>query len=244
MVRTFKRKRGSSSGPSKRRRMVTGGKRRRVRVRGKRRGVVTKISRMPVPDRYRTVLYYSDAVSFNMTAADLVNIYRLRSSLHDPDVTAVGHRPMWTNQMSNLYKRYQVRGFKYRIAMKNSNVTQLVYGCIHHMPGSTLAGQGGTIDADVKTARERRGSRKFEVPASSGGVKVITGYVDVAKCWGITRSEFVGDSEYESLFGGTAAKYGEAVIYIATKNTSCIVHATIDIQLHVDLWDRIDASAS
>jgi len=234
MPRFTKRKRGSSMGPSKRARVT----RRRVRIRGRRSGIVTKVSRMPVPDRYKTVLNYSDSISMNMTAADLVYIYRFRSSLHDPDQTGGGHKPMWTNQMSNLYKHYRVVGFRYRIAMKNSNVTQLVYGAVQHMPSN------GTIDGDVRTARERRLSRKFEVPASASGTKIVKGYLDVAKVWGQPKSEFLGDNAFEATFGNTPAQTGDLVIYIATKNTSCIVHATVDIQFHVELWDRIQAAAS
>lgn len=231
-----KRKRTSSMGAMKKRR-TRGLKRRRGRKSRKSIAYV-KFSRMPVPDRYKTILNYSDTVLFNMTAADLVNIYQFRSSLWDPDLTGAGHKPLWTNEMTGLYTSYRINGFKYRITFKNSNVQQLTWGCIHHMPST------GTIDSAMNTARERRGSRRFELPSNNAGVKTVKGYVDVAKVWGMTKSEMMYDEGFEASLGSNPTNMAHLVIYLATKNTSATVQAAIDVQFYVELWKRKDAATS
>lgn len=197
-----------------------------------------KFSRMPVPDRYKTILNYSDTILFNLTAADLVNIYQFRSSLFDPDLTLAGHKPLWTNEMTSLYSNYRVNGFKYRITFKNTNVSQLTWGCTHHMPST------GTIDASMNTARERRGSRRFELPAANSGLKVVKGYVDVAKVWGMTKSEMMYDEAFEAALGANPPSMAHLVIYLATKNATAIIQAAIDVQFYVELWKRKDAVTS
>lgn len=64
------------------------------------------------PDRLKTKLQYCDVLDLTAVAGTpALYQYRL-SSLFDPDLTSIGHQPMWFDQLAAVYTRYRVLGAK------------------------------------------------------------------------------------------------------------------------------------
>jgi len=74
------------------------------------------------PDRFKTKIRYCDVITFSDTAGTTQsNTFRL-NSIYDPDLSGVGHQPMYHDQLALVYGRYRVTGSKITIkfAMKSS----------------------------------------------------------------------------------------------------------------------------
>lgn len=236
MPRFFKRT-SSSGGPAAKRVKTTHTtysrsftKSRRRTRRGRRRGrsvVYTKIMKMPVPDRILTKLRYVEMFSLSPTAAGTPGMvsYSFRTSIHDPDYTGLGHQPLWHDTMQTMYGRYRVNGMKYRFTVMNTNTSQLSTLAIEHADGAPQLPAVG-----FNTILERRSVRTVNLGPSAARPTVVRGYLATGKPWGLTKTDFHADEEFEANFNTNPAKMSHVNIYCVTQNTSAIINiqATID----------------
>lgn len=197
----------------------------------------TKISRMPVPERFFTKLQYSEIITFTLSAPNTLYSYLFQSSIYDPDYTAAGHQPLWRDTLATMYGRFRVFGVKYSIAFKNTNVSQLTWAYIKHSDNSTT-------ETNSNTLRERREGKSLMLDSNSGRTNTVRGYLDVAKSYGLSKREFYNDDSFISAIGATPVKTAFLHLYTLTMHSSAILHAQVDLQYYVEFLDRVDVSGS
>lgn len=227
-------------GPMKRKRSMSRRKAWRRRTRGRK--AYTKISRMPMPDRYLTKLKYSDRVSSSITVPYTGPVaFYYQTSLYDPQTTAGGHKPLWTNQIAALYGKYRVYGMKYRWTINNAASYNSIEGAIVHQDAAAAL-------TDMETAKEQTGSRSFTVGPVSAGVTIRSGYLSVPKVFGLSRQQFMGDDGFVGQSGaslGSPAKMAQCVLYMRAMGPGDITaNVNIDITYYVEFMNRLTVGGS
>lgn len=237
-----KRKRyGSGSLPPVRRIYRTGApsqKKRRRRIRNRRGGIKAKLMRQPVPDKIITKLKYSEAVSLTLAAASTLGYYMYRTSLYDPDVTGLGHQPLWRDQLDYMYTKYRVHGIKYKFTIINTNVQQLTAGAVVMQPDSTA-------ETNLNTIRERNNSRPFILPGYTGGNgRVVKGFMHTGYPHGLSKSDFLADEDFEAAMNANPVKTSILAIYCYTLNNGATINIQVDLTYYVELLGRIPVVGS
>lgn len=149
-------------------------------------------------NEYRAVLRYAQEFSVNPSVAGAAVTQQFRvNSLFDPDFTGVGHQPMGFDQLMALYNRYLVYGVAYEIIMNfedNTAARQAIVG--HHLNLSSSTTTDWTQYAENPFT-------EIQMLENIGGSKsqaVFKGYIDIAKIYGMKKSEI----ETEANFWGQA----------------------------------------
>jgi hypothetical protein len=162
------------------------------------------------------------------------------SSLHDPDYTGVGHQPYYHDQLAAMYKTYRIYGFRYRLELTNGGSwgAQLY---IAHKPDLAL------VTSDLMTEMERPTcvSRKVLPSASGYNHTVFSGYVDVAKTFGLSLAEFIADDAFFANFG--ASPYKQASVqfgYGMSGASTTTLDLNMTIEYDVEVFRRIDVTGS
>lgn len=212
-------------------------RRKRYVVRKRRNGPYTKISKMPVPQRYFTTLRYSENVSFAVSASNTLYNYVFRSGIYDPDVTGTGHQPLYRDQLAALYNKYRVYGIKYYIAIKSGTAIELTTFYVKHNSDSTT-------DTSLYTLRERAEGKALVLNAANGAVNKTRGYMSVPKTFGISKKEFIADDDFVSSIGADPAKTAYLQLYSHTVGGATTIYAAVDLVYYVEFFDRIDVASS
>lgn len=212
-------------------------KRRTRRGRGGRKGsaIYTKMLKMPVPDRIFTKLRYAEFFDLSPQTAGTTGLvsYSFRSSLFDPNYTGLGHQPLWHDQLQAMYGRYRVIGMKYRFVLCNTNTSQLCTMAVEQADGPPQAPSVG-----YTTILERRGVRPVNIGPSASKPTIVSGYMHVGKPYGLSRTDFMSDEDFESNFGANPAKMSYINLYCVTQNTSVIVNCQASITYYVEIQRR------
>lgn len=197
----------------------------------------TKISRMPVAERYFTKLNYSELITYTLSLPNTMSNYVFQTSIYDPDFTSTGHQPMWRDTLATMYNRYRVFGIKYTIAIKNTNVSQMTWAYIKHSDNSTS-------ETNPNALRERREGISVMLDSLNGRTNMVRGYLSITKAYGLSKKEFYDDDGFIAAIGANPAKMAYLHIYTLTMNTTAIIHAQVDLQYYVEFMDRIDVGQS
>lgn len=89
------------------------------------------------PDKFTTRIRYCDVTSLSATGGAIANnVYRM-NSLFDPDLSAIGHQPMWADQLlgstsTTPYNKYRVLGSK--ITVKFAQIDAPSTAVLNHAP--------------------------------------------------------------------------------------------------------------
>ncbi|MDB4369182.1 hypothetical protein N9Z56_01265 [bacterium] len=148
-------------------------------------------------------------------------VFRL-NSLHDPNFTGVGHKPMGMDEYNALYAHYQVLGCKYRVLFNSTGSTQHIVGCAIRRTSNTETPTGKyeeTGDCQWKGLAQENGS-----PAMTE----IKGNVNIAKWLGKQSS----DDQLESLTGASPTE--QMFLHVFTHNVSQGDPANVNFQIQLD----------
>lgn len=240
----MKRSRTWGSGRPTKRAKRSYRKRRRIFSRRPRRVPRNRLgsSGVPIPTRMFCKLKYHDSFNLapNYAGGAPLDGYIFRSGLYDPDQSAVGHQPLWRDQLANLYQMYRVHGLKYRIKVVNSNTNQLAMVAVQesHAEMPALAG------VDFNTVVERNNGRILTIPGAGAAAKTIKGYVPIGRPWGLTRQGMKADEDFEAAIGSNPTKMAYLNIYGVSKNTSAILNCEIELTFFVELFKRVEVAGS
>lgn len=158
-------------------------KRKPKRYRGKRKPKATSpnYARMstPFPKTISTKLNYRERIQVNPAALAYEYSYNA-NSLYDPNRTGTGHQPMFFDQLCNgtQYKRYKVRGCKWRF---------IISGCNTPIRYAVSQIQNTNAVADVDDLAEIKGAKSGVINTMSNGghnVRTISGYCSIRKTVG------------------------------------------------------------
>lgn len=88
-------------------------------------------------DQYFCKLKYCEQIPFTTgTGAD----YRFSlNNISDPNVTGVGHQPMYHDQLEGIFNHYRVYAAKYKITLTNLSATEFVRVCVRADAVTTAA---------------------------------------------------------------------------------------------------------
>lgn len=165
--------------------------------------------------------------------------YKFQSSCHDPNLTAVGHQPLWWDQMKLLYNRYRVYGFRYSFKVLADRDVTTAVACI-------VGNSSYVPSPSLQTEMERQNCRGKGFIHKYGKNQIwFRGYVDVAKLEGLSKKEFAGHEDYEAAVGSSPVKTAVVTVaYQSQDTTSGRIMVMTTLQYYVELFDKISISGS
>lgn len=145
-----------------------------------------------------TMIYCENELVLNPGAIGIlaVNIFDL-NSLFDPNVSGTGHQPAHFDQLMSMYESYQVIGVDYKISALNPDTLDAIYGV---SLSDSLIPQSNT------QVYIENGNTQWKLAAriASGGPSIceFSGYVDLAKLHGMSKSAYLADETYQGQVSG------------------------------------------
>ncbi|UOK21031.1 capsid protein [Chifec virus UA13_150] len=198
----------------------------------------TKISRMPVSDRLFTKLRYSEGIDWNITLANILYSYTFQTSIYDPDLTATGHQPLWRDQMATMFNRYRVLGIGYKIFWRCTNTAVLTTAYVQH--NSTT-----TTETNYNTLIERNNSKRTYLDSNTGArANYTTGYMSIAKTYGLSKAQFTADDGFDSLIGGNPSKMAYLILYTSSRSSGAVANCQVELTYYVEFFDRVNVAGS
>lgn len=199
----------------------------------------TKISRLPVSDRYFTKLRYSEGIDWTITFANTLYNYVFQSSIYDPDVTATGHQPLWRDTLATMWNRYRVLGIGYKIMWRCTNTGQITIGYVQHSSTSTA-------DTNYNTLIERNTTKKVYMDAANSGRgnNYVSGYLSVAKAYGMTRTQFNADDDFDAAIGANPTKLAYLILYASSRSAGAAAQCQVELTYYVEFFDRVNIAGS
>lgn len=203
-------------------------------------GIITKIARNPVPDRYFTKIRYNTTALITTTPFSIVPMtgyYQYRASVFDPDLTGIGHQPMWYDQMTTLYTKYRVHGIGYKLTIAcpdNNRLTLLALGIAVN----------GTTDTSWDTLTERKETRVMRVPPTGAMPVIYKGYIHNAKAWGLSKKEFYDDDQFIAYNGVSPTKTTVLSLYGCTHAATDTIDYALELTFYVEFIERVKVSGS
>lgn len=164
------------------------------------------IQRGPYPfgNSYLVKLVYG--VNFAITTAGSSSLsasylHRL-NSLFDPDQSGTGHQPYMYDQLTSMYKRYQVYAASYRLTCTAPNQNGILCGLAVRDAANTTASMASkTVDYIV----ERRLTTLRSVNSTGSQKTMFKGYVKMQQVFGITKTQYgaAEEDKYDAAIGAT-----------------------------------------
>lgn len=140
-------------------------------------------------------LKYVDEGTLNPGVAGLPVFKVYCNSLYDPDNSGIGYQPASFDQLMALYEGFVVYGMSYRIEIINPDSGTTVVGV-------SISDTSYSGEADFRVCiSQGQTDWKLTRAGGTGERAVFTGYVNCAAVHGVTKSQMLGDAQYE----GTAA---------------------------------------
>lgn len=157
----------------------------------------------PFPPRYfcKFVCTHSGQLtSTNVGTAGTERIYRL-TSLWDPEFALGGRQPYGRDTMATIYGKYRVRKTKVELVFSDPSADGLNIVCHASNPSDTTATNGQTINqlCDLPMTVVK--------PMNNSGEQVtkITKMFPAHKVFGVTKTNYNNDDNYEALMGADPA---------------------------------------
>jgi hypothetical protein len=195
-----------------------------------------------IPNRTYTQLRYVAVGALNTpSAVGSFNVNMWQTSLHDPDYSGVGHQPMYYDQYAALYYNYRIHGFRYKIEVTNSGShgAQLF---VSHKPDLALP-----TSSSIETEMERSYCMKRLILPSASGMnhRILSGYIDTAKTWGLSKPEFIANDGFLSYFTGSPARVAALHFgYGMSGASTTTLEVNITLDFDVECWRRLDIVGS
>jgi len=150
-------------------------------------------------------MLYADTYLINPGALGVVDtqIFRL-SSIHDPDLTGVGHQPLGHDQLEPLFERYQVWKVDFEIeALSLDNQPQ---GIAYSVSDSS------TTNPDPRLMLEN-GNGEFAILGNDHDHKAFRGSVLLNEIHGISYKQYMANDDYGAAFGSNPAEIAYLLVY-------------------------------
>lgn len=200
------------------------------------------------PDKLVTRLRYCDHYTLTGNAGVIGNQVMRANSCFDPDLTGVGHKPMWFDQFcgaspSAPYGRYRVIGSKIKATFSTSSPPSLVATNVGPIVVYILKDNNSTLNAtsDIQI-RETSGSKFAFISDKSGGHNVAT----VVNTYSPNRDigMAIGDDTIEAPYNANPSQgYYWHVGKIDDTGAGAVV-AYVEIEYLVEFFQRNEINVS
>lgn len=134
------------------------------------------------PNNIITKLRYCD--SFNLTCtsgARALNVFAA-NGIFDPDITGVGHQPMWRDNYAAIYDQYMVIGSKITVKFANTSTT------VPALCG-VVGDDDTSISANVDSLMELNNSVHSLASCAGGNVVTLTQTFEPMKMFGVNAKD-------------------------------------------------------
>lgn len=212
-------------------------KRRGVKRRhgGKRNKATMTMVRSPgFSDQCFVKLKYSQDIHI-YDGASASKYYTFRgNSLYDPDLSGVGHQPLYFDQYALIYSKYRVLGAKITLRAINGQSSVAQYLVLE-------SGTEQNISNNLTRLLEQsRGAIAKLVPASSQGPTYIKKYCSTRKACGLTKSQ-MSDQDYaaDTNASPTQLWYFNLVVTSIDSLSPCDLYMMVSLVYYVQFYDRM-----
>jgi hypothetical protein len=192
---------------------------------------IVEIGKQAIPKQLANTLRYSERVSITLNGSGLGQYVFSANGLFDPNITGVGHQPMYFDQISALYNHYLVLSSSCSSRVVSTNTFALLHSSFGDDDGNAVILGGPSF-----TARERPGAYTKFVSPSVALPGVVTTYFSAAKVFG-------GDPKSkQELRGNNAANpteqwYYTVIIDGGAAGALAVVEVEFDLLYNV-FWDE------
>jgi len=236
-----KRKRASAWG-------TTGKKRTKVKYNPVR-GLSVRNQDFGFPDTFRTKVKYADEYTLSSGAATIANQVMHMNGLFDPDLTGVGHQPMWFDQIcgaqgSAPYGRYRVVGSTIKVTFGNFTAPSTAAGINAPMLVGVICTKSSSLYPPTTSALLETNNNNVKIlgDKSGGSDQVVVYNKYNAKIdWGVDA----GESDLSGPYNGSPTLGFFAHVFKLDNNaTAAIVKAYVEIVYDVVFFARNEVAQS
>jgi len=196
------------------------------------------------PDKFSTKLRYAEVITFTAGAgAFQANTFRL-NSVYDPNLSGVGHQPMYHDQLALIYGKYRVNGARIRVRFEMVS-----------LPSTATASYAPTLCGIVCSANSSFVSSSYEqlLEQNNNQVKVLgdksSGNSEVIVTQTFSPSRDLGNGAVDDSNAGSFGNNPSQVFYAhvfkndMTANPS-IVQALVEIEYQIEVYQRLEIGTS
>jgi len=160
----------------------------------------------PFPDAKLVKHIYADTITLPAgAAAGVRTVYQFRcNSAYDPDYTSTGHQPLYYDEMSNMYKHYQVVKARIVITIAQTSTVPEVISLFMDTDTDTP----GTIAGQMEQHRDQ-----FLLPSNRNNPMRFTGWWDGPAASKLSKSAFLGNESYKGLSGGIGSGSNPSIVH-------------------------------
>lgn len=196
-----------------------------------------------VPERLFTKLRYVDCMNWTVTGSVLSggsSFAYFQSSIYAPRNSG-GHQPLYRDQWANMFSKYRVYGIKYHITCVNRATNESFWFGVRHQEDTTT-------ETSIQTILERNDA-KVKMGSSvnnSNNLRVIKGYMDVAKTLGKSKSSIRAEDNFSADIGSNPNNMAYLFPYILSNlaSGSATFEFTFRLTYYVELFNQVAVSAS
>lgn len=170
--------------------------------------------------------------------------YQYQTSLYDPDLTSLGHQPMYYDQLmqpASIYGKYRVYGIRYEFWFMNTNTNQLMPVCIYHSATSNVV-----TTTSWNLVEEQTGMRAVNVGPLNTKATYVRGYLDLAKTLGCTKRDVRTEDDFEAVYNANPARMGYLAVYASSFNASAsnILNMRVRLTYYAELSSLFNQALS
>lgn len=191
------------------------------------------------PKRILVTHRYRETVSSTSTAGGIGNYVFRANSLFDPNLTGVGHQPMYKDQMALIYNYYTVIGSKITVRATQSGVTNVAATVSIYVDSDSTV-----TNSDIDNICELPTAKNVVLPAGSSDSKILTHSWSMKRWFG--RHANVGDSLFRADANSNPTDVTNFIIstQAVDRSTSNSVNYEVLIE-YIAVWgDPIDVAGS
>jgi len=199
-----------------------------VIVKKQRKSGYGKIQRIPFKNH--TIVRMKYAALFNITSvlgAYAETAYRM-NSIFDPDYTGGGHQPYSRDTYAQLYNKYRVLKFEYKVTAQSDGTAVSIMTAV---PNNNQANPIGATDLATESTYG-----KFKIISGTGSpAETLRGSIDLANFNGRTKAQYSADDLFESTMGSDPSE-----IMVFHLGFGGVTATTIRLQGCFEAWYTVE----
>lgn len=130
------------------------------------------------PNTIITKLRYCTFLDLSGTAGTVISNVFAANGCFDPDITGVGHQPLFYDNFTAVYDQYSVLGSKIKVTYQSSSTT------LGHIIGIT-GDDDATTSSNLETLMEQSNSVSAMVGAAGSPPVTLSNVFDPVTCFGV-----------------------------------------------------------